>query len=81
MLQKREAAADNGILFGCKKERSPGLCSHWGTLKTLFSLKEAGHKSMIPFIGHRRRRAASEETGSRCVAAKGRGQGRMGKGS
>lgn len=70
--------ADNGILFGRKKERSLGTRSHRGTLKTLYSLKDAGHKSRIPFIGNRRRRDTSEETGSRCVAGKGRGQGRMG---
>lgn len=65
--------------LAAKKEMKPRVTrSHWGTLKTLYSLKEAGHKSRIPFIGHGRRRDTSEETGSRCVAAKGRGRGRMG---
>lgn len=53
-------AAKRNEARGCAPTREP--------LKTLYSLNEAGHKSRIPFIGNRRTRDTSEETGSRCVA-------------
>lgn len=62
--------------LAAKKEMKPRVTrSHWGTLKTLYSLKEAGHKSRIPFIGHGRRDRSPASPGSGLSLLLSRNQG------